>query len=111
MPVHHIHHRRLTSLTAGYREMTSSIKLESMPVLSCCTHYSVPRSAQHRITTLLSVSLHISVLKGLGNLLATVVERRKDTKKKRTGLEGRFSSGSTSAHFKVGLHSVRLLRQ
>lgn len=35
MSVHHIHHHWLTSVTAGYREMTSSIKLQSIPELSC----------------------------------------------------------------------------
>lgn len=62
MPVHHIHHEWLASVTAGYREMTSPIKLESIPELSCSTHYSVLHPVQHYIMTLLLLSLHVQYL-------------------------------------------------
>lgn len=57
MTVHHIHHDWLTSVTAGYREMTSSIKHQSIPELSCSAHYSVLYPVQHYIMTLLLLSL------------------------------------------------------
>lgn len=62
MPVHHIHHDWLTSVTAGYWEMTSSIKSESIPELSCSTHYSALYPVQQYITTMLLFYWHAPYL-------------------------------------------------
>lgn len=52
--------------------MTSSIKLECIPELSCCTHYSVLDPVQHCIMTLLVMSLHMQYLHSqLGRVGAT----------------------------------------